>query len=293
MRIAQLCLSTGAAMAAITLAGVASAQPATGSGDLPPFSWSGPYIELNAGDAIKAGTIFDHNTGAAPNNQSAIALGLRPNANAVNTTGFVGGAQIGYNMELGNSLGWNGFGGGVVMGLEADADYTDIRRTDTLSNTTNYGPLDTPGAPATTRVNQYQGELRYLGTVRGRLGLAYRNALLYGTGGVAYGDVLRHMTYYGPNANTTPYFYGTNDGVKWGYVYGGGIEVAVPTHSFLSRFNVFHSSGATMKVEYLHYNLGPDDIIAGGVNGGAGPGAYNTRVRTEGDIVRAGLNYKF
>ena len=294
MRIAKLTLSSAVALTAATLAFAAHAQDtAGGGGGLPPFSWTGPYFGINGGDDIRGGTVFDRTFGGLPNNQSALALGLRRGSDAVHTTGVVGGAQIGYNVELGSAPGLEVFGGGLVMGLEADADYTDIRRTDTLSNTSNYGPLDVPGATPTTRVDQFQGELRYLGTVRGRVGVAYRTALIYGTGGVAYGDVLRHMTYYGPNATTTPYFFGTQDGVKWGYAYGGGVELAVPTHTFLSRFNVFHASGATMKVEYIHYDLGADSIIANGVNGGAGLGGYVSRVRTDGDIVRAGLNYKF
>ena len=293
MRFKQFVLSSTLAMTATALAVAAHAQTPADGGTLPPFSWTGPYFGINGGDDIRGGTVFDQTTGALANNQTALNLGLRRGSDSVHTTGIVGGAQIGYNVELGSAPGLEAFGGGLVMGLEADADYTDIRRTDTLSNTTNYGPLGIPGTTPTTRVDQFQGELRYLGTVRGRLGVAYRTALIYGTGGVAYGDVLRHLTYYGPNATTTPYFFGTQDGVKWGYAYGGGVELAVPTHTFLSRFNVFHASGATLKVEYLHYDLGPDTIIANGVNGGAGLGAYTTRVRTDGDLVRAGLNYKF
>ncbi len=293
MRSSRLSLSSTAAMAAMTVALGAHAQSPSDGGGLPPFSWTGPYFGINGGYDVRAGTVFDQTTGGLPNNQSALALGLRRGADSVHTTGAVVGGQMGYNVELGKTPGLEAFGGGLVIGLESDFDYTDIRRTDTLSNTSNYGPLDVPGVTPTTRVDQFQGELRYLGTVRGRIGVAYRTALIYGTGGVAYGDVLRHMTYYGPNATTTPYFFGTQDGVKWGYAYGGGVELAVPTHTFLNRFNVFHASGATVKLEYLHYDLGADNFIANGVNGGAGLGGYVTRVRTDGDLVRAGLNYKF
>jgi len=46
-----------------------------------------------------------------------------------------------------------------------------------------------------------------------------------------------------------------------------------------------------MKVEYLHYELGGDRFAIPGVNGG--PGNYSARAKNEGDLVRAGLNYKF
>ena len=45
----------------------------------------------------------------------------------------------------------------------------------------------------------------------------------------------------------------------------------------------------TIKAEYLHYDLGDTryGVFTGGVN------AFNARVRTEGDIGRIGVNYKF
>jgi outer membrane immunogenic protein len=291
MRTSRLLLSSTIATIAAASALSAHAQaPAPNA-----FNWSGPYIGLNAGYDFDGATRYDRTTGQQANNTGALTLGLRPTAQAVHTSGFTGGAQVGYNWQLGNLWGIGSLlhSGGMVFGAEADAEYTDIHRTQTLSNTTLYGPLDIPGTTPTTRVNQYQGDLDFLGTVRGRLGFAYDNMLVYGTGGYAYGDVQRGVTYYGPNAPTTPYFAGESNGMRSGFVYGGGVEIAVPTGSFLDRFNVFHSSGMTIKAEYLHYDLGADSLTLPGVNGGSGLGSYTTRVRTDGDLVRAGVNYKF
>ena len=292
MRIAHLFLSSAAAVIVSTAAFAAHAQAPSASGSgLPAFNWTGPYVGVNAGYDFDGATRTDRTTGALPNNTGALALNLRPTSHNVHGSGFTGGAQVGYNYQMGSRFTWGG--AGLVMGAEADAQYTDIHRTDTLSNTTLYGPLDTPGAPPTTRVNQYKGDLNFLGTVRGRLGFAYDNVLIYGTGGYAYGDVERRVTYYGPNAPTTPFFTGESNGMRSGFVYGGGVEIAVPTSSFLNRLNFFHSSGVTIKAEYLHYDLGADTLNMPGVNGGATIGGYTTRVRTDGDLVRAGINYKF
>jgi outer membrane immunogenic protein len=285
MRTVSFLLSSAAAAVVATTAFGAFAQTA------PAFNWTGPYVGVNAGDDFDGATRFDRTTGALPNNTSALALNLRPVSHAVHTGGFIGGVQAGYNYQLGDRFGLAG--GGLVMGAEADAQYMDIHRTDTLSNTTLYGPLDTLGATPTTRINQYQGDLDFLGTVRGRLGVAFGQTLIYGTGGYAYGDVQRRATYYGPNAPTTPYFTGESNGMRSGFAYGGGVEIAVPTGSFLDRFNVFHASGVTIKAEYLHYDLGADTVNVPGVNGGANIGGYTSRVRTDGDLVRAGVNYKF
>ncbi len=43
-------------------------------------------------------------------------------------------------------------------------------------------------------------------------------------------------------------------------------------------------------LEYLHYDLGDRRIAIPGVNGG--PGNYSARVRNDGDLVRAGINFK-
>jgi len=244
------------------------------------FDWTGPYVGLNAGAVVNGKTKFDRTTGDLPNNTNALDAGLRPSRNTVSDSGFVGGGQIGYNVLL----------GGLVVGAEADIAYTDLDKTETLSNTSNFGPLGVPSSTPFTRVNEYRGKLDYLGTVRGRVGFAMDRALIYATGGYAYGRVKHETIYYGPNAPTVPFFEGQTKKTSDGYVVGGGIEYAMPTNSFL---NVFGSSAVTVKAEYLHYDLGHETLRFPGVNGGATIGGYTSRVGTRGDLVRAGLNYKF
>lgn len=305
MRIAQVLLSTiltGVASAAALAADLpARVAPPPPPAPLPVFTWTGAYIGINAG-YVDGLTRFDRTTGFLSNNNASLATGIRTSRHTVDDDGFTAGGQIGYNYQLGNlggsgfgGLGFGGSGAGIVVGVEADAAYTDLDRTDTLSNTSNFGALVTPGAPPTTRVDQYRGSLDFLGTVRGRIGFAFDRLLVYGTGGFAYGDVNRRTTYYGPNANSTPFFQGNNNGLKTGYAYGGGIEYALPANSFLSFLNFFHSSAVTIKAEYLHYDLGSDTLTFPAVGAAAtlGLGGYSERVRTEGDIARAGINYKF
>ena len=45
--------------------------------------------------------------------------------------------------------------------------------------------------------------------------------------------------------------------------------------------NIFHSSAVTLKAEYLHYDLGR-----------ASNGAVFGTTKTDGNIVRGGINYK-
>lgn len=247
--------------------------------------WAGPYVGLNLGSVVNADTRVDQTTGQLPNNTNALTQNLRPSEVDIEADGFTAGAQVGYNWQFGDFA-----GGAVVAGVEADMAYTDIDETLIFRNTTNIGPLGTPSNVPVTRVNEYRSGMNYLATVRARLGLAFDNVYIYGTGGLAYGDVDREIIFYGPNADTTPFFQGSESGGKSGYVYGAGVEYALPTDSAL---NVMNSSGVTLKAEYLHYDLGDDTLNYPGVNGGATIGGYSSRVATEGDIARVGINFKF
>ena len=258
--------------------------------DASTFSWNGPYIGLNVGGAFDARTHFDRTTGTEANNTNALATGLRPVHHTIENHGVTAGGQLGYNYQVSD---FDDNGLALVLGAEADIAYTDLHQTDTLSNTTNFGPLGAPSATPYTRVNQYHSRLDYLGTVRGRVGVASRHVMVYGTAGFGYGRTKNDIVFYGPNASTTPYFAGSDNGTKTGYVYGGGVEFAVPTNSFLNRLNFFHTSAVTLKLEYIRYHLGTDTLVFPGVNGGATLGSYAARVHNTGDIARAGINYKF
>jgi outer membrane immunogenic protein len=264
-------LLLGLAASTFALAAQAEAQSADTAGIR-----SGPYVGVNAGYVLNGKTRFDNTTGDLANNQAALDNNLRPSQRTVKGKGFTGGAQVGYNRVLGN-----GTGGGLVIGAEADLSYTDIDDTDTLVNTTNFGALVTSSPTPVTRNNEFSGKLSYLGTVRGRVGYAFDQFMVYGTGGLAYGRVKRSATFFGPNLPTTPFFTGSDSSTKVGYAVGGGVEYALPAQPI------------TLRAEYLHYNLGRDRFRLDGVNGGAMIGGYDARVSTSGNLLRAAVNYRF
>jgi outer membrane immunogenic protein len=84
--------------------------------------------------------------------------------------------------------------------------------------------------------------LNAFSTIRGRLGLAYNSFLVYGTGGLAYGDVHNRLV----DVLTVPPT-GTvdmsKDGWQSGYAVGGGVEYMIAPH-------------ASLKVEYQYIKLG-------------------------------------
>ncbi|UDL93328.1 porin family protein [Lichenihabitans sp. PAMC28606] len=258
-------LTSGAAFAADLP--LRSAPPAFVA-PLPIFTWTGAYFGINAGAVFDADTRY-RTTGATAGNQAAITGNFRPGQYRTQDSGFTAGGTIGYNYQF-------GVGNGLVIGIEADAAYTDLSKT-----ANNFALIG--GA---TYLTQYRSGLDYLGTVRGRIGYAYNQFLIYGTGGFAYGGVNSRHTLFA--ADGTGIFTGSRSSTETGYAYGGGVEYALPTGSFL---NFFHSSAVTIKAEYLHYDLGSRTLAVNAIN--TGIGQFNSRVRADGDIARVGLNYKF
>ncbi|KQT45456.1 hypothetical protein ASG52_14940 [Methylobacterium sp. Leaf456] len=259
---------------------------------VPVFTWTGFYAGFNAGYVwsdrqrqVATGLIVD----PIPSADYLAALGSGTSRG--NSGGFTGGGQIGYNVQFTP-------GSGIVVGVEADAAYTDLQRR-TTSMATIVGFPGFPGVNDVELASATRSELSFLGTVRGRIGYAFDRFLVYGTGGFAYGqakyssvlnigNTLGGVTTF-PTASVT----GGYDDFLTGYAYGGGIEAALPTDNFL---NFFRSSAVTFKVEYLHFDLGSRNVI-GSYDivpaSGTTVAATQTRVRTEGDLIRAGINYKF
>ena len=240
----------------------------------PVFTWTGLYIGANAGYAFSDKQDIE-TIGNSTLTRTNVALNRRPRSLGNEQDGFTGGGQIGYNLQV-----WNG----VVLGAEADIMYVDHDTTRRFTSTL--------GDPAT-----FNQRLNFLGTVRARVGYAFDNVLLFGTGGFAYGDV-DYSAQFNSNGAGNPLAYtGRFNDIETGYAYGGGIEYALPTDSFL---NFFRASAVTMKVEYLRYQLNNRQVLVNSINPATGlpfvpaaTGSYTTDFRNEGNIVRAGLNYKF
>lgn len=90
--------------------------------------------------------------------------------------GVIGGAQIGYNYQM----------GALVTGLEADIQGSGIKGSAKVGLPTF---PDTGPPPAGSSFSS-SSELSWLGTLRGRIGFTMApQLLLYGTGGLAFGQV--------------------------------------------------------------------------------------------------------
>ena len=232
----------------------------------PAFNWTGFYIGVNAG--YEFGNKGETETTGSPAFGTLIAPGFAPGSLATNRGGFIGGGQIGYNQQFGT----------FVAGLEADIDFVDARRSASFTGAV-IPPL---GTSITTSASR---ELNYLGTVRGRLGVTpWDRFLLFATGGLAYGGV-RTSNSVVADAAPALMWNGSTSSTRVGWTLGGGGEYAF-------------TNNITFKVEGLYYDLGKTNTAALGNAAVLGTAAlngiyYTSQTRTAGEIVRAGVNYKF
>jgi outer membrane immunogenic protein len=155
-------------------------------------------------------------------------------------TGGFGGGQIGYNVQRGN----------IVFGLEADIEGGDI--SDTV-----------PGTFGDFRGN-FESKMDWFGTVRARAGYTFDRALVYATGGFAYGNVTNSFCAGGNCLSTSE--------TQTGWVAGGGVEYKV-------------NPNWSVKGEYQYLDLDASSAT------GAGPLGMGTGDRTQVNTVRVGLNY--
>jgi outer membrane immunogenic protein len=249
---------------------------------VPVLSWTGWYAGLNAGatwsnnkdiDIVSAG-VFNP-IGFVPDIMNQGAAGATANLSNGNKVGFIGGGQIGYNWQVTNWL-W---------GIEAD-----IQGIGQSSNgvTATTSVLANNGLPIITNLDASK-KLDWLGTARARLGfLATPTLLLYGTGGLAYGEV-KSSAFISQSHAVSDTFGSTAASfseTRAGWTAGAGAEWLFAPHW-------------SAKVEYLYYDLGDISYNAGTLNAAFTNGfvrygiSPEVSTRFNGSIARAGVNYHF
>lgn len=264
-------LGTAAALALGTVATHAADLPARTLPSAPPAvspvfapTWTGFYIGGNVGGAFMDKSPVDFYS----------ARGERQNVNTVNSdsSSVTFGGGIGYNMQLGSFVG----------GVEADYNYLRLRNRNSYFEQKDFYD----GYVTRTVQGQIRQTVDSFGTFRGRLGyLVTPQFLLFGTGGLAFGDTTiagsaRGDVVFNPTGDT--YFtYGPYNVKKsdftLGYTAGGGVEYAL-------------NPNLSVKAEGLYVNLD-------GLNAVVPTREYgNVRVSTrehEFVVGRVGVNYKW
>jgi outer membrane immunogenic protein len=196
----------------------------------PVYTWTGFYVGANAG---LGGDKVDY---------PISALGGTADLNLTSFGGF-GGGQVGYNYQ---------FGGNWVAGVEADIQGTNMKSR--LAAT--IGPVSLSAGT----------EMKYFGTVRGRLGYAYNNILLYATGGYAYGSEDTTLS-------AAPLVTFSRRADLSGWTAGGGVEWAA-------------NNNWSFKTEYLYLRFDRNNVFS------AAP-VFVIDDKVAAHTLKFGVNYRF
>jgi len=211
------------------------------------FNWSGFYAGVNGGADISKfpGSI---NTGATPATAGVpgtpapapTSIPLKSGYNAAGTFGVQGG----YNWQFYNN--W-------LFGLEGDF------KGDFNGQATN---LTAPVNPAFNAIpfNSFAVRNRWDASVRGRLGYAWNNWLLYATGGIAFTDVQVTDNFQATVAGGLPFPGGQGSATKIlsGPTVGGGVEYAWTNNVSLGGEYRYTDYGST------NFPLGNRSTFGGG-----------------------------
>jgi len=179
----------------------------------PVFTWTGFYVGVNAGYAFNGDSdLKDVNF----NNFNNAGFDF---ARKSDDGSFTGGAQAGYNYQMGS----------VVFGIEADINYVNLEKKFEAGFNDAFAALHA------------KSEVEWFGTVRPRLGFVPVDRLLvFVTGGLAYGQVKTSGTYTQANGF---FLGGSKDDTRVGWTLGAGLEYAI-------------TDNITVKGEYAYVDLG-------------------------------------
>ncbi|MGC1778173.1 MAG: outer membrane protein [Xanthobacteraceae bacterium] len=258
-------LMRGVAVLPIVFAGPALAAS-------PTYDWSGFYLGLNAGgDWTRSSettslpcTEIIHNTAVCDSTDP----GNAPLVSALGTGSFSGSHFSG---GIGGGYNWQN--GPVVYGVEFDAESLPGTSKSATGVASPYAEFT--GGPISLSSSV---DPSWLVTARGRIGYAFNDLLVYGTGGLAVTRLSTNVTYSDGGFDTGTWTQSEN---KAGWAAGGGVEWAL-------------SKEWSVKAEYLFVKFG--SVTASGAIVTPAYG-YSNAISTSADltvqIARAGINYKF
>ena len=245
----------------------------------PAYNWAGWYVGGNIGYGWGNNTnptiaFFD------PGVPLGGGVGFAPffaaggeQYQSLTPSGVIGGGQVGYDWESPNAILGESR---VVLGAVADFQGSGMKASgNTLVNLLGLS-VDEP----------VSADIEWLGTVRGRLGLAQQNWFFYGTGGLAYGQVKSTVGFTIPDAAPGTFLMsGSQTTTRTGWAAGAGGEYQITSHW-------------SVGLEYLHFDLGTDSVTAFPVVNTTGiliPGttSLSANQKIEGDILRVTANYRF
>jgi outer membrane immunogenic protein len=200
------------------------------------YSWTGFYIGGHAGGA------WDNRDVGLFDTISGEKIGI----GKTKASGFLGGGQIGLDYQ---------FAPNWVIGIEADVSGANLKNT---------GLNNSGSTNISVGSVQHDNTIDLFGTVRGRVGYASSNWLLFGSGGFAWAneEVTRTQPGTVEKASNTGKGWTAGGGLEWGF-----------------------AQNWTARAEYLHVELGAESFVF--------PLAHvRNDAKVTMEIARFGVNYR-
>lgn len=197
----------------------------------PIYNWTGFYVGAQLG-GLWGNTTATSGPFPGANNQTY----------DYNTSGFLYGGHVGYNYQATPNF---------VVGVEGDFEGTSV-------NDTGTGTLGFT----------HKTDIKWLGSIRGRLGYTMSQTMIYATGGWAFGEVEITKAV---AAGAAPF--ATYSDTRNGWTLGAGIE-----HAFTPNWSA--------RAEYRYTDLGSDNMASAALNS-----QDDSTVKFH--AIRAGITYKF
>jgi outer membrane immunogenic protein len=248
------------------------------------YDWGGFYIGGDVGWAgsrqtgeVDALPSPGFGAPSVPGNELA-GFGLLPTNHGLKRDGVIGGLYAGYNWQVGQT----------IFGIEGDGSYLGGRGSNTQALFSSLGGVPTLDGSKI----QLTASDRWLASIRGRLGYASNQVMVYATGGVAFTEVHSNLNLMVPpnqvgslsDLNDAPSSFTSFSQNKTGYAAGAGIEWMFAPN-WIGR------------LEYLHYGFGGATGVLPIVHDSC---FVETNCRFQAklsdlniDSVRVGISYKF
>lgn len=184
------------------------------------YDWAGVYMGVKAG-LVSNNSSLDMSVKSLEDQSTALKDELTGDQSSL-----MGGGLIGYNIQASN----------LLLGFEADLNY--LGYSDTKSKLQDYDVY------ATTRDATFDAS--WFGTLRARSGITAAGFLIYGTAGLATGNMQATATIKAidPMTGDVAQWKGSTAATSWGWTAGGGIEYGISNVSF--------------GLEYLYVDLGSE-----------------------------------
>ena len=254
--------------------------------------WTGCYVGGNAGwiggnnrySLAPSGSYLSAPGALAPPNAGntgdfSVDIAALSNNYSSHPSGGLVGAQVGCNQQAGP----------VVLGVEADWQWTS-ERSSVVAGYAAFANLGNPAFTNAAHTESVSSSLNSFGTFRARGGYDFNNVFIYATGGIALGDLRSNTNVSFATFPANPVYngavhIGSDSQINVGWVIGAGAEYAF-------------TPGWSVKAEYLYVDFGTRTYISPLVSAAApaavGTGYFwSTSVRERDNIVRVGVNYKF